>query len=236
VFFSKEKVPISVSVATDNAANTALELAIQWLTACLGTHGDICNRHSDHQTPTRLIAVNENPIRLVKLGGSKATPRYTTLSHCWGNLGFMKLTSDSLDLFLEKIPVDKLTKTFQDAVYITQRLGIDYLWIDSLCIIQDSMEDWEVESFLMSSVYGGSTLNIAAGSAVDGSKGCFYELPTNGRKARLESTVDDCTIKYDLSSSYLYFDGMEAHNLGYRAWGRRFSRNSSTVIRDLRLS
>ena len=191
------------------------------------THGDICNRQTSHQIPTRLIAVNESPIHLVTLGESRAIPRYATLSHSWGKQEFLTLTKALLDSFMVEIPITELTKTFQDAIFITRRLGFDYLWIDSLCIIQDSVEDWEAESFLMSNVYGGSTLNIAAASAIDGSKGCFPELPPQRRKARLESSfaVDDCTIKYDVASTWLYYDGLEGHHLGYRAWSKSIFTN-----------
>jgi len=192
---------------------------------CLETHGDSCNKHAVHQVPTRLIAVNDTPIRLVTLSESKVNPRYTTLSHIWGKLDFIKLTIDSLNSFMEEIPIEKLTKTIKDAVQITQRLGINYLWVDSLCIIQDSKEDWEIESFSMGSVYGGSTLNIAAASAIDGSKGCFLELPTYQRKIRLETTVavEGRIQKYDLAAGDLYHSGTESHALGYRGWGKLFN-------------
>jgi hypothetical protein len=50
---------------------------------------------------------------------------------------------------MDGISVDASPKTFQDVIYATWRLGIQYLWIDSLCIIQDSNEDWNVDSSLM---------------------------------------------------------------------------------------
>lgn len=68
----------------------------------------------------------------------------------------------------------KLTKTFRDAVLITRSLGFAYLWIDSLCIIQDDPKDWETESSRMADVYGRSTLTIAASSSKNSSIGCFF--------------------------------------------------------------
>lgn len=67
----------------------------------------------------------------------------------------------------------EMPKTFQDAVVITRKLGIRYLWIDSLCIIQDSAQDWHHEASLMSSVYHNSELTISATTARDGTEGCF---------------------------------------------------------------
>lgn len=56
---------------------------------------------------------------------------------------------------------------------MARRLGLGYIWIDSLCIIQDSPEDWEKESATMAKVYSKSYLNIAAARAADGTQGCF---------------------------------------------------------------
>jgi hypothetical protein len=76
---------------------------------------------------------------------------------------------------MERIPFTALSKTFLDAMEIARRLEIQYIWIDSLCIIQDDLNDWEKESSLMCSVYGGSTVNIAASGAEDGTIGCLFE-------------------------------------------------------------
>ncbi|KAH9211285.1 hypothetical protein DL95DRAFT_306385, partial [Leptodontidium sp. 2 PMI_412] len=76
---------------------------------------------------------------------------------------------------MSSIPWDQLSKTFQDAIRITLKLDIMYPWIDSLCIIQGSQDDWEREAGQMESVYRNSYLNIAATGASNGSTGCFFE-------------------------------------------------------------
>jgi hypothetical protein len=83
--------------------------------------------------------------------------------------------------FMERIPSTALSKTFLDAMNIARKLEIQYIWIDSLCIIQDDRNDWEEEGSLMSSVYGGSTVNIAASGAEDGTIGCFFERDFSSR-------------------------------------------------------
>ncbi|KAH7409422.1 heterokaryon incompatibility protein-domain-containing protein [Cadophora sp. MPI-SDFR-AT-0126] len=100
-------------------------------------------------------------------------PAYFTLSHCWGNIKILKLTRENIQDFQHCIPEDSLCKTFKDAVHITRMLGFQYLWIDSLCIIQNDVEDWRNEASKMSGVYGGSALNLAASAASDGRVGCF---------------------------------------------------------------
>ncbi|KAI1409327.1 heterokaryon incompatibility protein-domain-containing protein [Hypoxylon sp. FL1857] len=85
----------------------------------------------------------------------------------------LRLLSSNIDTMQDEIPFSHLTKTFQDAIIACRRLGIHYLWADSLCIIQDSNQDWEEQCVMMSQVYSNSYCNIAAAHARDGSFGCF---------------------------------------------------------------
>jgi hypothetical protein len=66
-----------------------------------------------------------------------------------------------------------LPKTFQNAITVTRMLGIRYLWIDSLCIIQDDVKDWEEQSAITGGIYSQSYLIIAASASKDSSGGCF---------------------------------------------------------------
>jgi hypothetical protein len=66
-----------------------------------------------------------------------------------------------------------MPKTFQDAVIITRSLGVKYLWIDSLCIIQDNMDNWNIEAARMKSVYAGCYTMIAADNSINSHGGCF---------------------------------------------------------------
>jgi hypothetical protein len=98
-----------------------------------------------------------------------------TLSHCWGKIKFFTLVNENLSDLRESIPCDKLTKTHREAIELTRILGVKYLWIDSLCIIQDSKDDWAFESARMMNVYSNSHCNIAATGAADGNCGLFFE-------------------------------------------------------------
>ncbi|KAL1647068.1 hypothetical protein SLS58_002838 [Diplodia intermedia] len=93
--------------------------------------------------------------------------RYATLSHCWGGKLPLKLTKSTLARYTNGIPADDLTPKFRQVVQVTRKLGLDYLWIDSLCILQDSDDDWAHESSRMGRVYEGATINIVAASASD---------------------------------------------------------------------
>lgn len=68
-----------------------------------------------------------------------------------------------------------MPKTFRDAIAISKELGIQYIWIDSLCIIQDSASDWAYEAARMASVYLGALVTIAAVWGSNGTCGCFHD-------------------------------------------------------------
>jgi hypothetical protein len=71
------------------------------------------------------------------------------------------------------IEIDQLPLTFRDAVSICRRLDIKYLWIESLCIIQDSDEAWRLQAASMANIYENARITIAAASAGSLTDGCF---------------------------------------------------------------
>ncbi|QDS76341.1 hypothetical protein FKW77_002801 [Venturia effusa] len=143
-----------------------------WIKQCL-KNDDYCFEDPSGWSPTRLLDVRHETLRLTTSGHSNR--RYTTLSHCWGNAQLLKLTKENFDAFQQGLPIASLPKTFQDAIAVTRSLGIDFIWIDSLCIIQNSKEDWQMESAQMGQVYRFSSCNIAATDAHDASEGLFFD-------------------------------------------------------------
>ncbi|KAH8812187.1 heterokaryon incompatibility protein-domain-containing protein [Xylogone sp. PMI_703] len=155
----------------------ALGLAKLWYDRCSASH--VGCRLGQSSIPTRLIKLENDSIRLCLAAEIQDYPRYATLSHCWGTIKLLKLTRANWEWFREGLPLSMLCQTFQDAIYVARALDLQYIWIDSLCIIQDDLDDWEKESKLMSSVYGCSSINIAATSATNGNGGCFFERDPN---------------------------------------------------------
>ncbi|PVH68562.1 HET-domain-containing protein [Cadophora sp. DSE1049] len=98
---------------------------------------------------------------------------WIALSHCWGTIPLLRTTTGTIAKHIGGIPIASLPPSFRDAVTITRRLGLSYLWIDSLCIVQDDLEDWRVESAQMSRIYGLSFLTIVAAGASNSHGGCF---------------------------------------------------------------
>ncbi|ORY18240.1 heterokaryon incompatibility protein-domain-containing protein [Clohesyomyces aquaticus] len=103
---------------------------------------------------------------------------YAALSHCWGRKQIITTTRITLSDRLNVIPWESLSKTFQDAVIIARGIGLEYLWIDSLCILQDDPDDWDVQSSLMASIYSNASVVIAATASKDGDGGCFPHRST----------------------------------------------------------
>ncbi|KAH7124498.1 heterokaryon incompatibility protein-domain-containing protein [Dactylonectria macrodidyma] len=169
------------------AVEALLPTILTWLKECDDLHTSACSLEgvAKHPLlPTRCIDVGEadgsvEP-RLAILGGCHG--RYTTVSHCWGKGQLpARLTTSSVLALSEAINLDTLPRTYRDAVSITRALGIRYIWIDSLCIIQDDVNDWERESANMASIYRNAYLNLAATSALDSDGGCMHTpRPTTG--------------------------------------------------------
>jgi hypothetical protein len=124
------------------------------------------------------VGIFENDvIRLVNGEDAfRSSQKYATLSHCWGHSVQLPRTAKAnLKQFQQRISHEQFPKTFRDAIKIARKFHLRYLWIDSLCIVQDDREDWAREADFMSKVYRYSFLNIAATGASDSTGGCFWE-------------------------------------------------------------
>lgn len=165
-------------VPTDSTSRTNFELIQKWLTDCTEGH-DLCQRRHQYisSPPKRLIYIGDHcddTIRLIDTASilqNGNIPAYTSLSHCWGHSNHLTTTKESLNTRKLNILWDTLSLTFQDAVVVTREIQIQYIWIDSLCIIQDDLQDWVDEAANMASVYEGATLVLAATSAANGDTG-----------------------------------------------------------------
>lgn len=91
-----------------------------------------------------------------------------------------KLESSNEIAFRQSIPFQALPKTFQHAIELTRQLEVRYPWIDALCIIQDSDDDWLSEGATMANVYRNAYCNIAATSATDINRSLFYARNIRG--------------------------------------------------------
>ncbi|KAL5356657.1 heterokaryon incompatibility protein-domain-containing protein [Aspergillus floccosus] len=117
--------------------------------------------------PTRLIDVGvpgDTEVRVVETVAS-SQDRYIALSYCWGSLETITTTASNYEAMKQGMLISNLPQTIVDAITVARRLKVRYLWIDALCIIQDSASDWEIESSNMASVYHNAYLTIAAATS-----------------------------------------------------------------------
>lgn len=152
----------------------AYKQARQWISNCLLSHEKCPKKSTSSILPTRVLDLStergEHRIRLHISNDEHAT--YAALSYCWGSTPQLTTTQENLhSLTRDGIEIEKLPKTLRDAIHAMRKLEIQYLWIDSLCIIQDSAEDKAIEISKMSQIYKEAIVTISAAVASDCSHG-----------------------------------------------------------------
>jgi hypothetical protein len=142
-----------------------------------------------------------------------------TLSHCWGTLPIFTLTEKTRQQLMDGILTSELPKTFADVVFVAHRLGISFLWIDSLCIMQDSLGDWEQEASIMADVYRGSLCNIAATGSSHANEGCLYERQRPIEPCVITTGWEDVpNVEVIIYDPYIFTRIFENDPLRQRAW------------------
>jgi hypothetical protein len=154
---------------------------LEWYQNCLENHPECRPNFDGSPQPTRLLDIGKTYLEPVKLitDIQVSSPSYATLSHCWGTSQPLRLLSSNLEQFQQEIARNTIPRVFSEAIEVCWHLGIRYLWIDSLCILQDSVEDWSRESQLMGIIYSRAMINIGA----TGSKGCNDTLFSSADEA-----------------------------------------------------
>jgi hypothetical protein len=154
------------------------KILLRWLQNCDDNHqGFKCQPCKTSFLPTRLIDVGRAGSETVQLYETQPTDvlKYLALSHPWGNKPpFFCTFRKNVEEYKKHIKVADLTSTFKDAVKTTQKLGLQYLWIDSICIIQrDELDDgdFEQEAKHIENVFSSAYCVLAASSAQGQSDG-----------------------------------------------------------------
>ncbi|KAJ2891510.1 hypothetical protein MKZ38_000275 [Zalerion maritima] len=136
------------------------------LNRCKQQHGHTYDVSAPDYTPTRLLDLSGGKVRLVQTVSSTHKYSYVALSYCWGppDKASQQLTTtkSSLSKRQDGIELAECTEVVRDAIETTTALSIPYLWIDALCIIQDSPEDWNFEASKMGDVYANAELTVCS--------------------------------------------------------------------------
>jgi hypothetical protein len=174
------------NVPADSSSIECLSTAQRWMKACLSHHKG-CRRSplsADEQyfLPTRVINVgdgHQNPF--LYLVSKEEMGSWVSLSYCWGGDSDFVLTKSTFRTLVDSPDLHNFPQTIQDAIIITRNLGMQFLWVDALCIFQDSLDDWQSEAPKMESVYHNAVLTIVAADSPAVSTGIFKQrdiIPT----------------------------------------------------------
>ena len=220
---------------TSSGSQETLSVAKNWLEYCVENHDcykslfvqprnknqrwDPSDTDDERSTiyPTRLLdlqafEVDCSDVRLIANAVSGSA--YATLSHCWGSDCHKRYhaTTNNLIELRARIRYTDLPKTYCDAISVCRSLKIRYLWIDSLCILQDSKEDWAREAANMAFVYSNSHLTISADWSTNSDDGCYrtFNLPP---LMNTEDTFCTTNVLSNGERSCLYFP--DQHGPGY---------------------
>lgn len=162
--------------------------------------------------PKRVIDVGTGDNALMRLCelDQNEKAKYAALTYCWGGLLSLTTTISTLELRMTELSMDDMPRTFREAITVTRRLGLRYIWIDALCIIQDSSEDWTSEAGKMASIYAGSAVTISPLNSDSSKAGIFnFELVA-------EITLNDT---WTISKVHRNFDDdVRDAPLNRRAW------------------
>lgn len=132
---------------------------------------------TEPELPTRVLDVSSNPIKVLESKHSRG--QYAVLSHCWGKKADghepPKLTKAKYSAYTKEVTEADLNVIIRDAVEITRKIGLRYLWVDSLCIVQDDAHDWDSQSAQMFRIYRESYISIMNPKAMHGDIPAFTE-------------------------------------------------------------
>jgi hypothetical protein len=207
-------------LSTRTGSSESNELALAWLKECRDNHPE-CSQVKDRSTelPTRVVDVANGEACQLTLQCNTKDLRgpYIALSYCWGSGQRVSTTTSNIAARQRSIEIEELPLTIQHAIQVTRNLGYRWLWIDQLCIIQDSPEDQRRELALMDDIYANAVLTIAAAKGNSVEDGLFVERdPRWYMPCRVARRATDGF--QDLTGKGLFLRPKLKNNLEERAW------------------
>ncbi|KAH9207778.1 heterokaryon incompatibility protein-domain-containing protein, partial [Leptodontidium sp. 2 PMI_412] len=147
------------------------------IAACLKTYAK-CSDATQTVLPSRVLSLGKaanGSIEVSLKETDNARGVHACLSHRWGGSESDRATRSSYASMLEGIAWDSIPRTFQDAMQFAVSLGIENIWIDSFCIIQDDIVDWQEQAAHMASIYQNSYVTLATTTSLNSEAGCFWD-------------------------------------------------------------
>ncbi|PSN74029.1 HET-domain-containing protein [Corynespora cassiicola Philippines] len=202
VAYPGDAIPVKPLTTGDTSSDISLRRVRNWIQECLSQHKCSSWDTVTPPLPTRVLDISSDLVYLA-LGGGRREP-YACLSHQWGSEHPLRTTKSNLDCFETYIDWDDLSKVYQDAITFLRRLGIDYLWIDSLCIVSDDEQDCDREVLNMPSIYKNTFITLAATSARGGSMGMFSQTPVYIDNSSSSSSSSSVHFRHPLHHFHHY--------------------------------
>lgn len=177
----KETPLLEASLTTRADTKDVFNQVRSWAEACSRGHPECGNLNWSGNNPTRLLRITStSEVQLVDARENTELIRYTALSYCWGSpddeqIQRGRTTADNFHARNnQSFLITELPATIRDAITLTQGCGLEYIWIDSVCIIQGDMDDWLTEANRMHEVYANAHFTICAASVDSASAGLFH--------------------------------------------------------------
>ena len=204
-----------------------LNQARRWLRECKDGHVDCANLRWSTRNPTRLVRIlTESEVQLVHTFPEAAAFTYAALSYCWGGSRIGITTKDNLHQRAWTFSCAELPPIAQDVIIFVKRLGIEYIWIDALCIVQDDTEDWRREAATMHEVYGNAFFTICASSNKTATERLFRRRDAWTYPAEQCRLAGQWLANFDVS-----LDEIRTHStLADRAWTLQEERLSPRLL------
>lgn len=195
-----------------------------WLESCDQQHGERCavehsSRFYELTDKSYFGVIDVQDMRLTSLPSFE---KYIALSYVWGkNRRFRTLLKNvlrhrdhgGLETHLEDLPL-----TIKDAMEVCRKLGIRYLWVDSLCIVQDSIRSWKLNAAAMDTIYGNAHLTICAADGQDAEDGLRALRSRPSDPKYKDQHIVECAPGLKLTISRLAETGIERSVWNTRAW------------------
>jgi hypothetical protein len=213
-------VEIGLPTLPEAGGDLHLTLLREWLRDCDENHSDHgITAVKENGLPTRVLDVGNagNPTLRLYHPAENEKGRYIVLSHCWGKAQAFT-TERTFATSCKAIKFDALPKSFQDAVTVSRTLGVRFLWIDSLCIIQDNDKDKGKEIKQMEEIFASAYCTIAGTSAKDSHEGFLNPRPGTQFVRLVDKHADTPFCVYVCEISQNFKDDVENGLLNTRGW------------------
>ncbi|KAH8819834.1 heterokaryon incompatibility protein-domain-containing protein [Xylogone sp. PMI_703] len=197
-FPHEESSYIGMPVSLHSDSEHCKQASLEWFSECTNNH-PLCGPSKIFRRPTRLIYVGSRQNACdpeLRVNGIPDSVSWAALSYCWGGESEFVLKGETFEILKHGVRLEDFPATLRDSINITRNLGLEYLWIDALCIFQDSADDWRAEAARMRDVYSGAAVTIIAAESVSTRAGIYASRPLiKGTPCKVPwSKVPECHV------------------------------------------